>query len=303
MNARVTGRVISAHGRHYMVELPDGTLRHCYPRGKKGRAVVGDDVEISLQGDAEGAIEAIRPRRNLLYRSDDQRSKQFAANIDQVVIVVATEPDFSADLVGRALIAARSVDVPCLIILNKIDRPAGLQRARDRLAPLRELGLPVLEISALDSERTRAVLYPHLSGRTSLLLGPSGMGKSTILNTLVPDANAATREHSSALGAGRHTTTHTQLYRMPPYQDHPGGEIIDSPGFQEFGLLHLNREEVERGFPEFAPHAPHCRFYDCTHRHEPDCGVLAALNDGEIAPSRYALYRRLLEEIEAARPY
>lgn len=299
----LSGLVVAAHGRHYMVELPDGTLRQCYPRGKKGQATVGDRVRISLQGQAEGAIEAIETRRNLLYRSDQTRSKQFAANIDGVLLVVATEPDFSDDLVGRSLAAAWSAGVAPTLILNKIDRQTHLPRARERLAPLVALGVPVIELSALDTEAVRAALAPPLAGRTSLLLGQSGMGKSTLLNALVPEAQAATREHSEALGAGRHTTTTTRLYHLPAHGDAPAGAIIDSPGFQGFGLQHLSREDVERGFPEFAEHAAQCRYYNCSHRHEPGCAVLAALAHGRIDPERHALYQRIIEENAAGERY
>ena len=289
------GRVIAAHGRHYMVELPDGSVRQCYPRGKKTGAAVGDRVRVTLQGRDEGAIDAVLPRTNLLYRSDDMRSKQFAANVDQLLVVIAVEPTFSDDLTGRALAGAWSVGISPIIVLNKIDLIDGLPAAQARLAPLRALGVPVIELSAHDTEGARQTLAPLLAGRTSLLLGQSGMGKSTLLNTLAPDAQAATREYSAALDMGRHTTTSTRLYHLPA----PGGDLIDSPGFQAFGLQHLTREDIVRGFPEFLPHIENCRFYNCSHRHEPGCGVVAALQRGEIDAGRYALYGRILEENEA----
>jgi ribosome biogenesis GTPase len=292
------GRIVAAHGRHYSVEMADGTLRQCYPRGKKAGAAVGDRVEIAPQGRDEGAIERILPRSNLLYRSDDMRAKQFAANVDRLFIVVATEPTFSDDLVGRALAGAWSVGITPFIVLNKIDIPQGLEHARARLAPLARLGVPVLEVSAVDTANARNALFPHMAGHVSLLLGQSGMGKSTLLNALVPDANAATREHSTALDMGRHTTTSTHLYHLPE-----GGDLIDSPGFQAFGLQHLTRDEIARGFPEFTGPAEHCRFYNCTHQHEPGCGVLAALAAGTIDRARHALYLRILEENAAAPRY
>lgn len=297
MTDALEGRIIAAHGRHYTVELPDGSVRKCFPRGKKTGPAVGDLVRISPQGKDEGAIDAVLPRRNLLFRSDEMRSKQFAANVDQLLIVIAVEPTFSDDLTGRALTGAWSAGIEPLIILNKIDITAGLPAARARLAPIQALGVPVVELCAQDQDSVRELLAPRLAGRVNLLLGQSGMGKSTLLNSLIPDARAATREHSTALDMGRHTTTSTRLYHLPA----PGGDLIDSPGFQGFGLHHLSGEDLLRGFPEFKPYIESCRFYNCTHRHEPGCGVVAALSAGKIDPSRYALYERLLAENEATR--
>lgn len=293
------GRIIAAHGRHFTVMLEDGSLRQCFPRGKKAGPAVGDIVQISLQGDQEGAIDRIEPRRNLLYRSDNQRSKQFAANIDLLLIVLATDPAFSEELAYRAQVAAASADIDVLVILNKIDIADKRDAARARLQTLHQLGVQVLELSAADAAATRAALLPRLQGRTALLLGQSAMGKSTLLNALVPDALAPTQEHSRALGAGKHTTTSTRLYALPEVD----GALIDSPGFQSFGLLHLSPGEIEHGFPEFAEPRKHCRFYNCTHQQEPGCGVLAALQAGDIAPERHVLYLRLLDELAQQKRY
>lgn len=293
------GRIIAAHGRHYTVELPDGNLRKCFPRGKKTGATVGDNVIISPQGADEGSIDRILERRNLLYRSDDMRTKQFAANVDQLLIVVAPEPSFSDDLTGRALVAAWSAGIEPVVVLNKIDLENSVQGARQRLATLSQLGIRVVELSALAPESMRAILLPLLKDHCTLLLGQSGMGKSTILNALVPNARAHTQEHSQALGAGKHTTTSTRLYHLPDQ----AGDIIDSPGFQAFGLYHLTSTDIERGFPEFKEAIQHCRFYNCTHRHEPGCGVLAAIQQGDITTQRHELYKRILAENEAQGRY
>lgn len=291
------GRVIAAHGRHYGVQFGPGELRHCYTRGKKAGPAVGDQVRVLPEGRDEGVITEILPRRNLLYRSDASRSKQFAANLDQLLLIVAPEPEFSSDLMGRALVAAGSAGIPVRIALNKADLPT-IAGARERLRAIAALGVPIVELCALDAEQVHARLGAWLQGRSTLLLGQSGMGKSTLLNALVPHAQAATQEHSRALGTGRHTTTQTRLYPLPG-----GGDLIDSPGFQAFGLQHLTQHEIEQGFPEFTRAITDCRFYNCTHRHEPGCGVLAAMARGEITPERHALYQRILAENEAARKW
>lgn len=297
--AGLRGRIIAAHGRHYTVEFADGSVRKCFPRGKKAGATVGDHVVVGPQAADEGSIDQILERRNLLYRSDDMRSKQFAANVDQLLIVVAPEPVFSDDLLGRALIAARTAGIEPVIVLNKTDLQDSLPRARAKLASLAGAGVRTIEISALAEDAVRNALLPILKGKCSLLLGQSGMGKSTILNALIPDARAHTQEHSLALGTGKHTTTTTRLYHLPD----GSGDLIDSPGFQAFGLYHLSPSDIERGFPEFQQGIAHCRFYNCTHRHEPGCGVLAALEQGSIPPERHELYKRILAENEAQGRY
>jgi ribosome biogenesis GTPase / thiamine phosphate phosphatase len=291
MTDQLQGRVIAAHGRHYSVELSSGSLVKCYPRGKRNEATVGDFVRVVMQASAEASLEEVLERKNLLYRSDEAKSKQFAANVDQLLIVVAVEPSFSDDLLGRALAGAWSANITPVILLNKVDLVTGLAAARKKLEPYTKLGVQIIDICAHDTQSVKTNILPLLHAKTSLLLGQSAMGKSTLLNTLVPGAMAATQAHSVALGAGRHTTTSTRLYHLP-WAD---GDLIDSPGFQAFGLLHLSLQEIEQGFPEFSPYKDTCRFYNCTHQHEPGCGVLAALKQHKLDATRHALYIRLIE--------
>jgi ribosome biogenesis GTPase len=285
--------VVAAHGRHYVV-APDagGPVLQCFPRGKKSEVAVGDRVRYTAQSADQGVITDILPRRNLLYRSDQYKSKLFAANLDQLMIVLATEPHFSEDLVGRAMVAADAHALDVLIILNKVDVTDALAHARARLLPYQALGYRVVETSAGSApEATVDLLASHLAGRSTLLLGQSGMGKSTLVNALVPGALAATREISAALHSGKHTTTFTRRYALPD-----GGSLLDSPGFQEFGLHHLSEGDLERAFPEFRPLLGGCRFYNCRHLHEPGCPILEALDDGRIAQARHALYAQLIHE-------
>jgi ribosome biogenesis GTPase len=287
----VTGTIIAAHGRHYLAQT--GTIKlQCVTRGKKSDVAVGDVVDIQLTSADQGVIESIRERNTLLYRSDQYKSKLLAANVTQLFIVVATEPGFSDDLVSRSLVAAEAAGIAVHIILNKIDVTESLAKTRERLALYSGLGYPVHQVSARAApDATRAALRPLLAGQSTILIGQSGMGKSSLINLLVPDADIAVREISAALDTGKHTTTFTRLYKTDE-----DTAIIDSPGFQEFGLYHLTEGMLERAFPEFASCLGQCKFYNCHHLTEPDCAVIAAVETGKIAPMRHALYRQLLHE-------
>jgi ribosome biogenesis GTPase len=292
-SAEAPGRVVSGHGRRLVVEAVDASRVLCHTRGRKSDAVVGDRVRWQASGD-EGVIDAILPRTNLLYRQDDWKTKAFAANIDQLLVVVAAEPVFSESQLARALIAAAEAGIPARIVLNKRDLPA-FGAARERLAPYAAIGVEVLDL-ALKKEPDDALarLAPLLADRSTLVLGPSGAGKSTLVNLMVNDAKAQIGEISQALNTGRHTTTVTQWYWLDRERT---SALIDSPGFQEFGLRHIDAGRLASLMPDIGRHASACRFYNCTHLHEPGCGVLAALARGEIADSRYRIYREIFAEL------
>jgi len=279
------GVIVAAFGRHYEIELPDLSRITGFPRGKKSPYACGDRVALERSSADQAQIVRHLPRTSLLYRSDAYRQKLIVANATQLVLVVATEPSFSDELLTRALVAAETEGLRSLIVLNKVDLIEYLPSARERLTVLAKLGYPVLEVSAL---RDAAPLASHLAGELSVLVGQSGMGKSTLINALIPGAAAATREISDALDSGKHTTTHTRLYRLAH-----DTALIDSPGLQEFGLAHLTRGAIEQGFVEFRPHLAHCRFRDCHHRTEPSCAIKAAMSKGEIDARRYELFLRL----------
>jgi ribosome biogenesis GTPase len=289
------GTVIASHGRHYLVQA-EGIKLHCVTRGKKSDVAVGDIVEYQLTSKNQGVIEAITPRKTLLYRSDQYKSKMLAANLTQLAIVVATEPSFADDLISRALVASESSGIKAHIILNKIDVTESLAKARERVGLYASLGYPVHEVSVTGMpEQTYATMMALLQGQSTILIGQSGMGKSSLINLVIPDAAIATREISAALDTGKHTTTFTRLFQMAPHDDHVT-EVIDSPGFQEFGLHHLTEGMLERAFPEFLPYLGQCKFYNCHHHSEPGCTVLAAIKTGEISKMRHDLFKQLVHE-------
>ena len=290
---KLQGQIIAAFGRQYLVELAGGELLTCVPRGKKSEAACGDVVEIQrtadrsgdLKSGAQGVIDRIVERKTLLYRSVAFREKLIAANVTQLIVVVAAEPSFDDELLARCLVAAHDQQLSTLIVLNKCDLAAQAEAARAQLAPYRTIGYNVLELSAKENA---ALLLPYLQGHTSVLVGQSGMGKSTLINALLPNAQAATREISSALDSGKHTTTHARLYHL-----NADSHLIDCPGVQAFGLHHLTFGGIEEGFAEFAAYRGQCRFNNCRHSHEPGCALRMAAEKGEINARRLQLFQQI----------
>ena len=281
---KLAGQIIAAFGRHYLVELPGGEILECVPRGKKSEVACGDNVEITRSGTDQGVIDRIAPRTSLLYRSDAWKQKLIAANVTQLIVVVASEPSFNDELLARCLLAGHEQKLEILIVLNKCDLPQ-VTAARAQLAVYGKIGYRVLELSA---KQDVAPLRPFLQGHTSVLVGQSGMGKSTLINALIPAAQAATREISTVLDSGKHTTTHARLYHL----NHDSA-LIDCPGVQLFGLHHLDFAAMERNFPEFLPYLGECRFANCSHSHEPDCAIRTATEEGKIDARRLQLFQQI----------
>ncbi len=283
----IQGRIVAAFGRSFLVECADGRVLDCATRGKRNDYACGDRVTVTPQSDNQGVIDACAPRTTLLYRSDQWKQKLLAANVTQAVMVVAPVPSFDLDVLDCCLAAAEHAGIRPLIVLNKADLPESA-KSETALALFIGMGYPLLKLVARDSV---AALRPHLTGQCSVLVGESGMGKSTILNQLMPQAAAQTREVSASLGTGKHTTSHARLHHLDAQSD-----LIDTPGVQAFGVHHLAFNELAAAFVEFRPHLGLCRFRDCRHLEEPGCAIAAAHESGEINTRRLASYRHLAEK-------
>jgi ribosome biogenesis GTPase len=288
---RFKARVVASYGRHSLVEDDAGCLYEAQRRGKRGDVVIGDLVGCQHAGAAQATIDEILPRSSLLMRVDGLRSKALAANVDRLVVVFAPRPAFDEHFIWRALLAATAAGIAPLVILNKTDLDtdgAGAQA----LARLATLGYATRAVSAKTApEATRASLHAALGGQSNLLVGQSGMGKSTLINLLVPGANARTQEYSLRLNVGRQTTTASRLFPLD------GGNIIDTPGFHAFGIAHLDLQQLAAAMPEFVPLLGNCRFGDCRHLSEPDCAIRAELGQAKIDPRRYTFYAGLAQEL------
>lgn len=282
--------VVGTYGKRYDVELADGRQIGCVTRGKKSDLACGDLVQIKLTDTSEGVVESTLPRKSLLYRSNAFRSKMLAANVSQVVIVLATTPSFYEELLNRCLIAAEAAGIRALIVLNKCD----LGDNSDAMRKLQLYTRLNYQVQPLSAKQDIAPLKQWLRGQTSVLVGQSGMGKSTIVNALLPGVGVRTQEVSEVLDSGKHTTTAAHLYHLDD-----SSHLIDSPGLQEFGLNHLSVEQLEHAFVEFRPYLGKCRFNNCRHLKEPDCAISQAVSDNKISPERLASYQGLLNEIGA----
>lgn len=286
------GLVVAAHRRHYTVDLDGGDTLECVLKGRSTTLACGDRVEV-VRDARGGVIVAVASRESLLYRSDAFKQKLIAANVTQVLGVIGVDVPVDEHLLNRWIVAAETERCRFILVVNKSDLP-GAAAFADRFAPYATLGYRVVPVSAHGDV---APLHPWIRAERSVVIGQSGMGKSTLINALLPGAAARVGELSQALRSGRHTTTATKLYRLPDRE----GWIVDSPGVKVFGLAHYAPDVIANAFVDLRDLIAQCRFRDCRHDREPDCAVAAAVAQGRVAPQRVALLQTLLREAEAAR--
>jgi len=286
------GVVIVNYGRQTLVEDGADNLIRCVARRGLDPIVCGDEVEWLPTGRQEGVVEGMAPRRNVLNRADSgNRLRPLVANIDQVIIEAAQEPALDRLLLDKYTVAAELARTQVLLVINKSDllTPETRGDIEAQLADYTTLGYDVLFTSALHNTGIKA-FAKHLTGRTSILVGQSGVGKSSLIQRLLPDRDITVGRLSTASGLGRHTTTATTLYHLSC-----GGRLIDSPGVRDFRLGKVSAADLGGGFREFTPYLGQCRFNDCRHLSEPGCAVLAALAAGSISTRRMESYRRLMQ--------
>lgn len=291
------GLIISHYGRQVDVEALDGeragALFRCHLRTNMDALVTGDRVVWRAGGNDGGVVVASLPRHSLLARPDVHllQPKPVAANVDRIVIVIAPQPEPFANLIDRYLVAAEAVAIAPLLLLNKADLPAADDAAIETLlARYRAIGYPVLRASTR-RERGLDELRALLSNGTSVFVGQSGVGKSSLIGALIPGLDIRIGDLSGAAAKGRHTTTTARLFHLPG-----GGDLIDSPGIREFGLDHLDRAQIENGFIEFRESLGRCRFRDCRHAGEPGCALREALAAGRISAERFESFCAIVSQ-------
>jgi len=289
-NTPQTGLVVSYFGKTVEIEAQNGDVLTCHLRRNQPIPVVGDQVEFKQEGHEAGVILRTLPRRSILARGNAHGTlKPIAANVDNLVIVMAPSPIFSKELVDRYIVAAEVLGIEPIIVINKIDLldQNAIEHARAILAVYQSISYKCL-LTSTRIAAGEAELLPILANKVSVLVGPSGVGKSSITSKLVEQAIRV--KQVSAKGIGRHTTTASRLYHLPH-----GGDLIDSPGVRDFQLWPVTRQEVLKGFREFQPFLTGCKFRDCQHIVEPGCMLLAALKDGKIDPIRFEHFKAMIQ--------
>jgi ribosome biogenesis GTPase len=284
------GLVIIRHGATLGVESDNGAIYRCLTRQHIGHPVCGDRVVWQPIDSTTGVVTALLPRQSVLSRPDfTGQDKPLAANIDQLVVVLAPRPEPSGYLLDQYLVTAETIGVKALIAINKIDLLQAEQKLEfiQSYAHYAAIGCPMVEVSA-KREHGLDALIDELKYKTSILVGQSGVGKSSLINALLPTLELDTGKLSEATGLGRHTTSAATRYHLPQ-----GGDLIDSPGVRSFRLTQLTMQQLEHGFPEFQSYLGHCRFHNCSHAHEPGCAIRDAVTKGRIHPRRLENFLRL----------
>lgn len=279
-----TGLVITRYGQRLLVESKSGDLIQSTARRNIDLSIAGDQVIFQMKDDGTGIVTALLERDNILKRSH----KLIAANIDELWLVVALQPHYQFDLIDRYLIVAENRGLPIRIIVNKIELSDNIEQVKKDFSMYESIGYSVSYLSVKEQIGTKDFKH-QLNDKTHIFLGQSGVGKSSLINELMPNLNLRVNEISTKSKLGKHTTTNTTLYHIPS-----GGDLIDSPGVREFHLDNLNNTEILSGFKEFKPFIGQCKFRNCAHINEPNCAIKNALESGAIHPKRYETYLSLI---------
>jgi ribosome biogenesis GTPase len=279
-----TGLVITLYGQRLLVEAESGELLQCTGRRNIELSVAGDQVIYQTTDNGEGVVTALLARENSLVRSQ----KLIAANIDELWLVVSIEPHYQFELIDRYLVVAENANLPINIVVNKIELSSDIDKVKRDFSMYESAGYNVSYLS-VNEKINIAEFKSQLNDKTHIFLGQSGVGKSSLINELIPDLNLRVNEISTKSKLGKHTTTNTTLYHIPS-----GGDLIDSPGIREFKLDELTDKEILSGFKEFKPFIGQCKFRNCAHIKEPKCAIKTAVENGDIHPLRYANYLQLI---------
>ncbi|WP_127470294.1 ribosome small subunit-dependent GTPase A [Thiomicrorhabdus aquaedulcis] len=299
------GLVITSFGKRVLVESENGERYTCAIRQHLGKLVAGDNVIWQTDVEAHtGVVVSVLPRAHELSRPGFRgQTRMVAANIDFIGVVAPVAPGIHPDMIDRYLVAAMQLDIPVIIIINKVDllhTDEDWESIAEVLHPYDEMGIELLTASTVSKEGLDE-LREFMEAKNTVFVGPSGAGKSSLINALIPDLAIRVNELSASTGLGKHTTTNSILYHLPSIDgtSRYSGNLIDSPGVRQFSPNPCSLSELERYYPDFAPFLGQCKYNNCTHSIEPHCAIKTAVENDDIALSRYQSFQRLLEEFKA----